>query len=112
MSLELLNLGFEAFPVGSPELIDLHATLVELEGWHRFNATGLGGLGVRIDVDLDEGGVVLHDIGVLLELGRNHLARRTPGSGEVYDDQLVAGPGNLRVKFSFGGELLNHFFDK
>jgi len=51
---EFCDGGTQGFLVGTLDLLDLLAALVELEGWHGSDAA-LGGDGVSlVDIDLDE----------------------------------------------------------
>ena len=63
--------------------MNLGSVLVVLECGHARDSTGLRGLLVLINVNLDKDSVVLHLISVLGELRGNHLAWWAPGSSEV-----------------------------
>ena len=96
----------EALVARALHLLDLRAVLVDLEGGHAIDAGGLGGLRVRIHIDL------LHDdlAGILLsflrEDGPDALAGRAPRSREVNDEGLST--GSRRDRSIEGGLVREH----
>lgn len=95
----LLDGGLNSRGVRSDHLADLLATLEEDESGHGADAELLRDVGGLVDVDLDElGAGVL--VAVLLDLGRDGLARTAPGGEGVEDDQLTAGDGGVELALS------------
>eukprot|EP00053_Salpingoeca_punica_P008611 m.77034 g.77034 ORF g.77034 m.77034 type:complete len:398 (-) comp14674_c1_seq9:234-1427(-) len=94
--LQLLNEADEAALVSAGELANLLAVVEDLEGGHGGDLALLRGLGVGVDVDLEE-----VDAGVLggqaLEDRADHAAGRAPGGGKVNDDLGVGGEGLLEL---------------
>jgi hypothetical protein len=102
-SLELVNLGLDALKIGSLDLSNLNSVLEELESWHAADATGLGGIGILINIDLHEDALSLKLGGELSEFWGNHLARWAPRGGEVNNDELagVRSDGGIELSFIF-----------
>lgn len=93
----LLDGGLESGNVGTDDLSDALAVLVDVEGGHGADANLGGDVGQLVDVDLVEG-----DVGVLLaellDLGGDGLAGTAPGGEEVdHGDALAGLLGELRL---------------
>lgn len=72
-------------------LIDLLAVLEENESWHGANTELSSNVGESVDVELVEANIGVL-VGVLCDLGSDHLARAAP-FGEAVDDDEVLGAG-------------------
>jgi hypothetical protein len=84
----VLNGGLESLGVGTDDLADLLAVLEEQEGGHGADVQFLGDIGNLVDVELEEGGVLVH-AGVFCDGGSDDLARTAPGGETVEDNDLV-----------------------
>lgn len=86
----LLDGSLESGRVGTDNLSDELAVLVDVEGRHGTDANVGSDVGQLVNVDLVEGGV-----GVLLaeflDLGSDGLARTAPGGEEVDNGDTLAG---------------------
>ena len=86
--------------------MDLLSAFEELECWHAIDSAGLSSLGVCININLHQGGILSN---LLRELGKfwgDHLAWRAPGGGEINHYELFV-LENF-VEFGFGGKFLWH----
>merc|ERR1712093_579525 len=68
--------------------MDLLSILVELEGWHSFDATCLCCLLVVVNINLNKCCKVLTSACMLIILWGDHLAGRAPRGSEVNHDKL------------------------
>ena len=78
VSFQLLDLGFEAVEVSTADLVDLGATLVELESWHGLDSTFLGKVLALIDIAFVEVDFITEFISKLFVLWSDQLAWWAP----------------------------------
>ena len=89
VSFQLLDLGFEAVEVSTSDLVDLGATLVELESWHGLDSTFLGKVLALIDIALVEVDFITEFISKLFVLWSDQLAWWAPWSGKVNNHEFI-----------------------
>lgn len=99
----LLDGSLESGRVGTNNLSDELAVLVDVEGRHGTDTNVGSDVGQLVNVDLVEGGVGVL-LAELLDLGSDGLARTAPGGEEVDNGDALAG---LLGELSLAREIVN-----